>query len=154
MTGRLLVLFGLALAFAGWRISGFALPEAAAEAEPPVVAALAETRAAPDPAPPVGAFDVVVERPLFRNTRAAPVTEAPAPRPVATPVVPEAKWRLIGFSRRGDDNVALLLPPDVSEPVRARVGDRIEALTVVAIEDGFVKLTGSGGQGDLTLYLD
>lgn len=152
---RLLLCLVVAVGLTGWRISGFHLPRIDDTSVPSAAVPVTKNEpAGPATPPPLAHFDPVVTRPLFRNNRTAPIVETPVAQPVRQVPEPRAKWRLVGLSARDEERIALILPPDETEPVRAREGDRIGTWTVVIIQDGFVRLSGSARDDDLWLYIE
>lgn len=162
MIWRLLLVLGVVLGWAIWRLGSFDLP-----LPPPVVDAAtvpedivsAPSSIAPKREP--DGFQAVVERPLFRPNRRPFVPEpepatatTPAPVETATPAPPpEPDWVLIGIGENAEGRVALLRLPERTELVRAREGDIIEGREVVAMSSNEVALRElkSGARIDLRL---
>ena len=161
MTGRLILLVGLAALALFWRVSTLEVDPLVGEAPPPVDATAEQTGGAPlvaRAAPRPGNWRALVERPLFTEGRLPPDAgpseeEAQAPEETAPAEEPLPQWRLIGIATVGGAPIGLLMPPGADRAVRVRVGEAVEGWTVRAIDAGRVTLDALDG-AELVLAFD
>ena len=130
--GILTALLVAACAGLGWTVyRGFSAPPEAPGAASPAagddVAPLPE--AASFEMPPLEAFSIVAERPLFSPTRRPPEGEvaAAAPRQMLD-------LTLIGVVLTAEERLAIVTPAGQGNAVRLGVGDSIQGWTLVAVE--------------------
>ena len=99
-------------------------------------------------------------RPLFRATRRPPnpaliehEPDSDTPSSITVPPTPlPAGIRLVGVVINGHQAVALVEHPSELRTLTVRVGDRIEAWIVTAIDSGVIKLTNREAVSELELF--
>ncbi len=112
-----------------------ATPSSSAEITPPAPAAFS--------LPPLAAYSVIVERPLFSTQRRPPAEEVEAPK-TAKPT-PPSRFILTGVLISADERLVLLRRVGSETIIRASEGDEIEGWRIEVIAANSVVLR----QGDV-----